>query len=210
MRTAMVFALAAVWLPLLACGCDDEPAASTMSPSADPVETGPPVASKPLYAFEPADIDGNRTRLARFEGNVLLLVNVASQCGYTRQYAGLQALYEKYRERGLLVLAFPANNFGAQEPGTNEQIKQFCTANYGVTFPVFAKISVKGEDAHPLYQFLTSRQSNPQFGGDIPWNFTKFLVSREGEVIGRYEPKVEPSDARLISDIESALRAEGP
>jgi len=178
---------------------------STALSSAKPAETDTPDVSKPLYAFTLPDLDGNMTPLAGFKRRVLLLVNVASKCGYTRQYAGLQALYEKYREQGLVVLGFPANNFGAQEPGTNEQIKQFCSTNYGVTFPVLAKISVRGEDIHPLYRFLTSRQSNPQFGGDIAWNFTKFLVSREGEVIGRYEPKVEPSDAQLVSEIERAL-----
>jgi len=205
MRTALSYALAAAWLPLLVCGCEDKPEVSTALSSAKPAETGTPDVSKPLYAFTLADLDGNMTPLAGFKSRVLLLVNVASKCGYTRQYAGLQALYEKYREQGLVVLGFPANNFGAQEPGTNEQIKLFCSTNYAVTFPVFAKISVRGEDIHPLYQFLTSRQSNPQFRGDIAWNFTKFLVSREGEVIGRYEPKVEPSDAQLVSEIERAL-----
>lgn len=209
MRTAISCVLAAVWLPILVCGCKDEPTAFIAPETMDTAETGPADASSPLYAFELADIDGAMTRLGSFEGRVLLLVNVASKCGYTRQYAGLQALYEKYRERGLVILGFPANDFGAQEPGTNEQIKQFCSVNYGVTFPIFAKISVKGDRIHPLYQFLTNSENHPDFGGDIAWNFTKFLVSREGRVIGRYEPAVEPSDVRLVSDIETALGAGG-
>jgi glutathione peroxidase len=158
-----------------------------------------------VYSFTLEDIDGHPTALKDFRGKVLLLVNVASKCGYTKQYEGLQALYDRYRDRGLVVLAFPANNFGGQEPGANEQIKQFCSATYGVTFPIFAKISVRGDDIHPLYRFLTSPQGNPRHAGDIAWNFTKFLVSREGDLIGRYEPAVDPLDGQLVTDMEVAL-----
>ena len=163
-------------------------------------------SAKPLYGFALSDIDGNLVHLGKYRGKPLLLVNVASKCGYTKQYAGLQELYRRYEGQGLVVLGFPANNFGAQEPGTNEQIKEFCSLTYGVTFPMFAKISVKGEDMHPLYQFLTSPQTNREFAGEIRWNFTKFLVSREGDVIGRYESAVKPLDERLVSDIDGALR----
>jgi len=203
MKTKISYAITAAWLLLaLSFGCDEEPVASSPEGVAG---TEPAAPSKPLYAFGLEDIDGRTATLGDFQGKALLLVNVASKCGYTKQYAGLQALYEKYRDQGLAVLAFPANNFGAQEPGTNEQIKQFCSATYGVTFPVFAKISVKGDDIHPLYRFLTDPASNPRFAGDITWNFNKFLVSRDGDVIGRYDSAVEPFDSGLIADIENAL-----
>jgi glutathione peroxidase len=160
---------------------------------------------KPLYAFELNDIDGNPATLGQYSGKALLLVNVASRCGYTKQYAGLQELYEKYKDDGLVVLGFPANNFGGQEPGTNEEIKTFCSTTYNVTFPMFAKLSAKGDDIHPLYAFLTSAETNPDFAGDIKWNFNKFLVSRDGEVVGRYDSKVEPMGAELVADIENTL-----
>lgn len=195
--------MTAAWLLLtLSCARKEESAVSSRE---DAAQAPSATESKPLYAFELEDIDGKPVPLSGFRGKVLLLVNVASKCGYTRQYEGLQALYQKYRDQGLAVLAFPANNFGGQEPGTNEQIRQFCSTTYGVTFPVFEKISVKGEDIHPLYRFLTSPQTDPRFAGDIAWNFTKFLVGREGEVIGRYESAVEPFDPRLVADIEAAL-----
>lgn len=187
-----------------ASSCRDKPAVpSGESPSGS--KTGAVPERESVYSFTVADIDGNPTALNGFRDKVLLLVNVASKCGYTRQYEGLQALYEKYRDRGLVVLAFPANNFGDQEPGTNEQIKQFCSTTYGVTFPVFTKISVRGDDIHPLYRFLTSPQSSPRYAGDIAWNFTKFLIGRKGEVVARYESAVEPFDERLIADVEAAL-----
>ena len=144
-------------------------------------------------------------KLGQYGGKALLLVNVASKCGYTKQYAGLQALYEKYEGDGLLVLGFPANNFGAQEPGSNEQIKAFCTTTFNVTFPMFAKISVKGDDNHPLYAFLTGAETNPDFAGDIKWNFNKFLVNRAGAVVGRYDSNVEPMSEALTGDIEKTL-----
>ena len=208
MKVMKMLTILAGWLLVVfSCGCKKD------GPAVTPPEGTPQAevvaASKPLYAFELEDMDGGAGDLAALRGKALLLVNVAGKCGYTPQYAGLQALYEKYGPRGFVVVGFPANNFGGQEPGTNEQIRQFCSSTYGVTFPVYAKISVKGDDIHPLYRFLTSRQSNPQFGGDIAWNFTKFLISREGDVVGRYESAVEPSDQRLVADIESALGKAG-
>jgi len=152
-------------------------------------------------------IDGDTISLERYRGEVLLIVNVASRCGNTPQYEGLQSLYDTYRERGLRVLGFPANNFGAQEPGTDEEIKEFCTATYGVTFDMFSKISVAGDDQHPLYAFLTSEEENPGLGGEITWNFTKFLVGRDGTVVARFAPKVKPLSEAVITALEKALAA---
>jgi glutathione peroxidase len=135
-----------------------------------------------------------------------MIVNVASFCGFTPQYEGLEKLYEKYKDQGFVILGFPANNFGAQEPGTNEEIKAFCSRKYNVSFPMYSKISVKGEDKHPLYQFLTDKQANPSTGGEIQWNFTKFLVDRDGKVIARFESKVTPESADVTSAIEKALK----
>jgi glutathione peroxidase len=168
------------------------------------VETQP--AASPLD-FTLKDIDGKDVPLAKYKGQAVLLVNVASKCGYTPQYSDLEALYKKYAERGLRILGFPANNFREQEPGTNAEIKEFCQKNYGVTFDMFGKVSVKGDDMCALYQFLTSKEKDPQFGGDIQWNFTKFLVGRDGRVIARFEPKVKPDDPAVIQAIEAALSA---
>jgi len=159
-----------------------------------------------IYDFTMNSIQGKPMPLADFKGKVLLLVNVASRCGYTPQYDGLEALYEKYKAKGLVVLGFPANNFGAQEPGTNAEIKDFCERTYHVKFPMYAKVSVKGTDKTPLYQFLTSTAANPSTGGEIQWNFTKFLVDRNGKVIQRFEPAVEPQSTEVISAIENALK----
>jgi glutathione peroxidase len=155
--------------------------------------------------FRAKDIDGKDVDLARFRGKVLLIVNTASQCGYTPQYKDLEAIYEKYKAQGFEVLAFPANEFGCQEPGTDEQIKEFCSTNYKVSFPLFSKIVVGGKQIHPLYEFLTSSTTNPKFAGQIPWNFTKFLVNRKGEVIDRFQPEDSPSAAKVTGAIEKAL-----
>lgn len=155
--------------------------------------------------FTMKDIDGKETNLAQYRGKVLLLVNVASRCGYTPQYEGLEKVYLKYKDRGLVILGFPANNFMGQEPGTNEEIKTFCSLKYNVTFPMFSKISVKGDDIHPLYKYLTDKQSDPQFGGDVKWNFNKFLVGRDGKIIGRFEPAVKPESPEVAQAIEKAL-----
>jgi glutathione peroxidase len=150
-------------------------------------------------------IDGQPSSLAAYKGKVVLIVNVASKCGYTPQYEGLEAVYRKYKDQGLVVLGFPANNFGAQEPGTNEEIKTFCSSKYNVTFPMYAKISVAGADKAPLYQFLTDKQANPATGGEIKWNFTKFLVGKDGKVIARFESPVKPESAEVTGAIEKAL-----
>ena len=150
-------------------------------------------------------IDGKPAPLTQYQGKVVLIVNVASRCGYTPQYTGLEKVYEKYKDQGFVILGFPANNFGAQEPGTNEEIKTFCSSKYNVTFPMYSKISVKGADIHPLYQFLTDKQTNPATAGDIKWNFTKFLVGKDGKVIARFESAVTPESPEVTSAIEKAL-----
>lgn len=150
-------------------------------------------------------IDGKPVALKSFEGKAVLFVNVASQCGYTPQYAGLQSLYLKYKDKGLVIVGVPANNFGAQEPGSNEEIKSFCSRTYNVTFPMMAKVSVKGADKTPLYQYLTDK-SNPKTGGDVQWNFTKFLVGKDGKVRQRFESGVSPDSPELAAAIEAALK----
>lgn len=153
------------------------------------------------------DIDGKAVDLASYEGKVLLLVNVASKCGLTPQYTQLVEIHDKYRAQGFEVLGFPANNFMGQEPGTDEEIKTFCSTRFGVEFPMFSKISVKGDDIEPLYAELTSTERNGEFGGEIKWNFTKFLVGKGGRVIGRFEPQVKPDAPEVTSAIESAIQA---
>jgi glutathione peroxidase len=164
-----------------------------------------PVSAGSIYDFSLKDIDGNEVKLEKFKGNVLLIVNTASRCGYTPQYEALQAVYERFKDKGFYVLGFPANNFMGQEPGSDKEIKEFCTLRYNVTFPMFSKISVTGSDQHPLYRFLTNKKTNPEFSGDITWNFNKFLISRDGKIIGRFGSKDKPDDAVVISAIENAL-----
>jgi glutathione peroxidase len=155
-----------------------------------------------LYGFTMKTIDGKPKSLGDYRGKALLIVNTASECGYTPQYAGLEKLYERYRDRGFTVLAFPANDFGAQEPGTDAQIKQFCSSRYGTQFDLFSKISVKGKEQHPLYAYLTGLKG---FEGDIRWNFNKFLVDPSGNVVARYPSGVEPTSAELTAKLESIL-----
>lgn len=162
-------------------------------------------AASSVHEYTLNGIDEQPAPLAAYKGKVLLLVNVASKCGYTPQYAGLEKLYQTYKDRGLVVLGFPANNFGGQEPGTNEQIRAFCFRTYNVTFPMYAKSSVKGEDINPLYRFLTDKNSNPTTGGEVRWNFTKFLVGKDGKVIARFEPGVTPDSNELTEAVEKAL-----
>lgn len=168
----------------------------------------PPVGTMmtSVYDYTLKDIDHKEINLGQYRGKVLLLVNVASRCGYTPQYEGLQKVYLKYKDRGFVILGFPANNFMGQEPGTDEEIKTFCSTKYNVTFPIFSKISVKGDDIHPLYKFLTSKDTNPEFGGDIKWNFNKFLVDKQGKIIGRFEPGIKPESDQVIAAIEKALQ----
>jgi glutathione peroxidase len=155
-----------------------------------------------VYDFSMTDIHGKPQSLSRYKDKVLLIVNTASECGFTPQYKGLEALYKKMHARGLEVLGFPCNQFGAQEPGSEEEIESFCEVNYGVTFPMFAKIDVNGKDAHPLFTWLKGEKKG-LFGGKVKWNFTKFLVGRDGEVVGRYSPTTEPKD--IADDIRAAL-----
>jgi glutathione peroxidase len=159
-----------------------------------------------VYEFTLNSIDGAPLPLQKFEGKVMLIVNVASKCGFTPQYEGLEAAYEKYKDQGFVIVGFPANNFMAQEPGTNEEIKTFCSTKYNVKFPLYSKISVKGEDKAPLYQFLTDSNANPKTGGEIKWNFTKFLVDRHGKVIARFESAVKPDSPEITAAIEKALK----
>ena len=169
-------------------------------------ETAGAEDTAPVYSFTLNDVDGSPLSLSTFHGKVLLLVNTASFCGNTPQYAGLQTLYERYRHQGLEILAFPANNFGQQEPGTNEDIKSFCYTKYALEFPLFSKISVKGEDIHALYRYLTTESPFP---GDIEWNFQKFLVDHHGQVIARYRPGLKPLSPQIVQDVERALSKKG-
>ena len=158
-----------------------------------------------IYDFKMVNIMGDTLQLNEYAGKVLLIVNTASKCGFTYQYEGLEKLYKTYKDKGLVILGFPANNFLKQEPGSNEEIATFCSINYGVTFPMFSKISVKGKTIHPLYQYLTSKETNPEFGGKISWNFNKFLISKEGKIINRFGSKDKPESEKIIQAIENAL-----
>jgi glutathione peroxidase len=162
---------------------------------------------KSIYDFTMNSIDGESTPLAKYRGRVVLVVNVASRCGFTPQYAALEKVYEKYADRGFVIVGFPANNFGGQEPGSNQEIKTFCSTKYNVTFPMMAKVSVKGDDKTPLYQFLTDKTANPQTGGEIQWNFTKFLIGPFGRPVARFEPNVTPDDPQVTAAIEKGLTA---
>jgi len=156
--------------------------------------------------FTVDDINGSPVELDAYRGDVLLVVNVASKCGLTDDnYKGLQSIYDKYREKGFRVLGFPANNFGAQEPGDNKQIKAFCADKYGVSFDLFSKVSVKGDDVCPLYEYLT-HHPNKDVAGEVEWNFQKYLVGRDGNVIAKFSPRVAPTDQKLVGAIEEALR----
>jgi glutathione peroxidase len=159
-------------------------------------------STSPVYQFRLPDIDGRIVDLGQYKGKVLLLVNTASMCGNTPQYGSLQEMYERYRDRGFEILAFPANNFGQQEPGTNAAIKSFCYTKYSLTFPLFSKISVAGKDQHPLYRYLTEQSPFP---GRVTWNFQKYLVDRSGQVIGKYDPGMSPLSDKIVDDIERAL-----
>ncbi len=161
-------------------------------------------------AFTLNDIDGNSLELKTFAGKVVLVVNVASKCGFTSQYAGLEKLYETYKDRGLVVLGFPANNFLFQEPGDNAKIKQFCTLKYNVTFPMFAKISVRGSNIAPIYKFLTAQPSAPEGPGNISWNFNKFLLDRTGKVAYRFGSRATPEDPALVKAVEQLLAQPAP
>jgi glutathione peroxidase len=169
------------------------------------IMAGSLLAAPGIYTFTLNSIDGQPAPLANYKGKVVLVVNVASQCGYTPQYSALEATYEKYKDQGFVILGFPANNFGAQEPGTNEEIKTFCTRKFNVSFPMYSKISVKGADQAPLYAYLT-KDTGPGITGEIKWNFTKFLVDRNGKVVQRFEPAVTPDSKEVVTAIEKQLK----
>jgi glutathione peroxidase len=162
-------------------------------------------APKSIYDFNLKTIDGEHVSLKTYQGKVVLLVNVASKCGFTPQYTALEAIYEKYKDRGLVIVGIPANNFGSQEPGTDEEIKKFCSSKYMVKFPMMSKVSVLGDDKTPLYIFLTGKDTDPKFSGDIKWNFTKFLFDRNGNPVARFEPNITPDSPEVTAAIESAL-----
>jgi len=164
-------------------------------------------ARKPasVLDFHVKDIDGKDVNLSSYQGKALMIVNTASQCGLTPQYKNLEALYEKYKGQGFEILAFPANEFGSQEPGSNEEIKTFCSTKYHVSFPLFSKIVVTGKGIHPLYDYLTGAATNPKFAGEIPWNFTMFVVNRKGEVIARFDSNKKFPTEKITSTIEKAL-----
>ncbi|HLW77190.1 MAG TPA: glutathione peroxidase [Bryobacteraceae bacterium] len=157
-----------------------------------------------IYDYTVKSIDGQQVPLSTYKGKVVLLVNVASRCGYTPQYTGLEAMYEKYKSQGFVILGFPANNFMSQEPGTDAEIKTFCSTKYNVSFPMFSKISVKGDDKADLYKYLTDQTANPASGGEIKWNFTKFLIDRNGKIVQRFEPAVAPEkfDAAVAAAVK--------
>jgi glutathione peroxidase len=181
--------LTAIVLAILA-GPQTKPAGGTTVPAA--------------LNFTMKSIDGKAIDLSKYQGRVVLMVNVASECGFTPQYAGLEELHKKYAAKGLSILGFPSNNFGGQEPGSDPQIADFCKQNYGVEFDMFSKIVVLGKDQSPLYRYLTT---HPKFPGQVEWNFEKFLIGRNGEVIGRFKSEIEPSSKQMTGAIESALAA---
>ncbi len=177
---------------------------TAMAMSEQQQSKGAPDATKPIYQFTMDSIEGKPVKLDSYKGKVLLVVNVASKCGLTPQYEGLQKLYTAYKDKGFVILGFPANEFGGQEPGTNAEIKEFCSAKYNVTFPMFSKIVVKGDGIHPLYQWLLNSTDNHK---DIEWNFAKFLVGKDGKVLQRFDPRTAPDNKALAEAIAKALEA---
>ena len=197
--SAMKYLFLALVLTATAVSAAEKKSALDQFKPADTAAAKDPILDVPLK-----DIDGKDTSLAAYKGNVLLLVNVASRCGNTPQYSDLQALHEKFKDQGLVVLGIPCNDFGAQEPGTNEEIKTFCSSKYKVTFPMLDKIHVKGPEQHPLYSALTGESG--AFPGDVKWNFGKFLIGRDGKPLQRIEPKTKVSDPAVVASIEDALK----
>lgn len=164
----------------------------------------------PALQFKMKDIDGKEQDLTQYYGNVVLVVNVASQCGYTPQYKGLEAMYRKYKKKGLVIIGVPANEFGRQEPGSDEEIKEFCSKKFDVTFPMMSKVVVKGDGICPLYKYLTAKDAGHDFGGDIPWNFNKFLIDRTGHIVARFEHRVSPDSSQMVEAVEKELKAKVP
>lgn len=180
-------------------------AALTFSFAADISAADKEEKTPAVLDFKMKTLDGKDVKLSDYKGKVILMVNVASRCGRTPQYAPLQAMYEKHKDDGLVILGFPCNQFGKQEPGSAADIRSFCTDNYGVTFPMFAKIDVNGENAAPLYKFLTSKETNPEYSGKIGWNFEKFLISKEGEVVKRFKSGTSPESKDFIAAVKAEL-----
>ena len=176
-------------------------------PTAAPAEKGKDGEPVSPLDFKMKTIDGQEKDLSEYKGKVVLMVNVASQCGLTPQYKALQALYEKYKDQGLVVVGVPANNFGGQEPGSDAEIKEFCTSKYSVTFPMLSKVSVAGDDKHELYKFLTEEKTAGKFAGEIEWNFAKFLIDANGNVMARFGSRTAPDDAKVTEAVEKALAA---
>ncbi len=191
-------------IAILALGASVALAAGVKQVIKDPTDKP---ADPSVLDFKVKDIDGKDQNLADYKGKVVLIVNVASRCGNTPQYAGLEKIYEKYKDQGLVIIGFPANNFGAQEPGSNGQIKDFCTKTYQVKFPMMAKVSVKGADKTDVYKFLTEPATGGDFAGEVEWNFTKFLVDRNGNLIARFANGTQPDDKKVVAEIEKALAA---
>ena len=204
------FGLAAVIAASSAFGQPASPGLSKQRPPKPSPAVQEAPKKMPALSFKMKDIDGKKRDLRRHYGEVVLMVNVASKCGLTPHYEGLQKLYERYKDRGLVVLGFPANNFGKQEPGTNKEIKAFCTSKFQVSFPMFAKVSVEGDDICRLYRYLTDEKAEHGHGGEIPWNFTKILVNRKGEVAARFGPRTKPEDEKLVAAIEGELKDAAP
>jgi glutathione peroxidase len=178
---------------------------ATLAPSseAEPAKTSP-------LDFTVKNIDGQDVALSKYKGSVVLIVNTASKCGYTPQYTSLEGLYQKYKDKGLRIIAFPSNDFGQQEPGSEKEIKTFCTTNYKTSFDLFAKVATKGDAASPVYKFLTSKETNGKYAGPIEWNFTKFLVGRDGKVIARFKSPQDPLSPEFTAAVEEALKAPAP
>jgi glutathione peroxidase len=185
----MILGLAAAVALAAACRADDKPKGDKVGPLDHKLE----------------GLDGKELDLGQYKGKVVLLVNVASECGYTPQYKGLQGLHDTYSKAGLVIVGVPSNDFGKQEPGSNAEIKKFCDTNYKITFPMAAKVVVKGDKKAPLYKFLTEKETNPKFAGEVGWNFEKFLIGRKGEVVGRFKSSVEPDSEQLASAIKAEL-----
>ena len=158
-----------------------------------------------IYDINVDNISGENLSLEKFKGNVILIVNTASRCGFTSQYSELENLFNKYKDKGFTILAFPSNNFMNQEPGSNKEIEEFCKINYGISFPIFSKIEVKGSNKHPLFEFLTSKNTNPKFGGSISWNFNKFLIAPDGKIVNRFGSMTSPLNKKVILSIEKYL-----
>jgi glutathione peroxidase len=198
MKSLLIAAIA--WRALFLAGCADD---TTYKDKPQQIQESTTMPAVDYKAIEFNTITGDSTDLDQFKGKVVLIVNTASKCGFTPQYEGLEKLYEAKKDKGFVVIGFPANNFKNQEPGTNEEIQKFCQTKYHVTFPMMAKISVKGDDIHPLYRYLT--EDSP-FPGEITWNFNKFLLDRDGKVVARYDSKITPEDAKLIAKIDELLK----